>query len=92
MIKRTYYVTPDHSSAGRAEDCRVLVVILRSLVQFRLVGVFIFYFNFNQILFRLMEVNTPINLPKLKALHKYGTILISLTLILIDVSYNESFI
>ncbi|KAK0131995.1 Ankyrin repeat domain-containing protein 16 [Merluccius polli] len=34
------------SSVGRAEDCRVKAVILRSLVQIRLEGLF-FFFNFN---------------------------------------------
>ena len=34
-------ITSDNSSAGRAEDCRVCMVILRSLVQFQLVGFFV---------------------------------------------------
>ena len=36
---RTYSSTPFDSSAGRAEDCSVVsIVILRSLVRFRLEG------------------------------------------------------
>ena len=38
-------ITSDNSSAGRAEDCRVCMVILRSLVQFQLVGFFYSYEN-----------------------------------------------